>query len=200
MSYIPFPAGIKVGWGGTIASVPKGFLYCNGAAINRVQFANLFAAIATIWGTGDGSTTFNIPDCRNRVQMRADADTASGCPSITRPTSSVIGGALQCGGSASHCHNVCGLGHYHSYSGSTSGHSHIYSGSTDCSSGGVSAEAYFSSGVYPSDCYHCHYYSGSTSTDYDSFSGCTDSKLTSVTTDAATEVPPFAAFPEIIKV
>ena len=46
------------------SSAPDGTLKCNGAAISRVLYADLFAAIGTIFGTGDGSTTFNLPDLR----------------------------------------------------------------------------------------------------------------------------------------
>jgi microcystin-dependent protein len=46
------------------ASAPTGFLLCDGSAIDRTTYANLFAAISTTWGIGDGSTTFNIPDFR----------------------------------------------------------------------------------------------------------------------------------------
>lgn len=42
----------------------SGFLECNGAAINRTTYADLFAKIGTTFGAGDGSTTFNIPDMR----------------------------------------------------------------------------------------------------------------------------------------
>ena len=44
--------------------VPIGFLECNGEAVSRSKYAVLFAAIGTIWGVGDGSTTFNLPDLR----------------------------------------------------------------------------------------------------------------------------------------
>lgn len=43
---------------------PTGWLACNGAAISRTVFAGLFARIATLYGAGDGSTTFNLPDLR----------------------------------------------------------------------------------------------------------------------------------------
>ena len=54
---------------GTIAylgmsTAPTGWLKANGAAISRSTYADLFAAIGTTYGTGDGSTTFNIPDLR----------------------------------------------------------------------------------------------------------------------------------------
>jgi microcystin-dependent protein len=45
-------------------SPPTGWLECNGAAISRTTYATLFAIIGTTFGSGDGSTTFNIPDLR----------------------------------------------------------------------------------------------------------------------------------------
>lgn len=39
----------------------EGFLICNGAAISRTTYAPLFTKIGTLWGAGDGSTTFNVP-------------------------------------------------------------------------------------------------------------------------------------------
>lgn len=57
------PAGLGAPYfGGT---VPSGWLLCNGAAISRTTYAKLFAAIGTTWGTGNGTTTFNLPDGRN---------------------------------------------------------------------------------------------------------------------------------------
>lgn len=46
---------------------PAGFMECNGAAVSRSTYSQLFAAIGTIWGRGDGSTTFNLPDLRGVV-------------------------------------------------------------------------------------------------------------------------------------
>jgi phage-related tail fiber protein len=43
---------------------PNGFLECDGSAISRTTYANLFNAIGELYGAGDGSTTFNIPDLR----------------------------------------------------------------------------------------------------------------------------------------
>lgn len=48
-----------------IPIIPKGFLYADGAELNRTVYAQLFNAIGTIGGAGDGVTTFNIPDLRN---------------------------------------------------------------------------------------------------------------------------------------
>jgi microcystin-dependent protein len=46
------------------ATVPNGYLECNGAELSRTTYASLFAVIGTTYGVGNGSTTFNIPDLR----------------------------------------------------------------------------------------------------------------------------------------
>lgn len=56
------PAGTIISTGSL--TPPSGYLYCNGSAISRTGYAELFAAIGTTYGTGDGSTTFNLPDLR----------------------------------------------------------------------------------------------------------------------------------------
>ncbi len=53
------PIGGVVGYAG--ATAPSGYLSCNGAAINRRAYKELFAIIGTTYGVGDGSTTFNVP-------------------------------------------------------------------------------------------------------------------------------------------
>lgn len=46
------------------STAPANYLICNGAAISRTTYASLFAVIGTVYGVGDGSTTFNLPDYR----------------------------------------------------------------------------------------------------------------------------------------
>ena len=60
------PAGVPTGSVFTMATttVPSGYLECNGAAVSRTTYADLFAAIGTTWGSGNGSSTFNVPDLR----------------------------------------------------------------------------------------------------------------------------------------
>ena len=48
------------------STVPGGYLLCYGQAISRTDYAGLFAVLGTTHGTGDGSTTFNVPDERGR--------------------------------------------------------------------------------------------------------------------------------------
>lgn len=50
-------------------TVPAGYLAEDGSAISRTTYAALFANVGTIFGSGDGSTTFNLPDSRGRVDV-----------------------------------------------------------------------------------------------------------------------------------
>ncbi|MCW8141831.1 MAG: tail fiber protein [Planctomycetota bacterium] len=61
------PTGALVDFAGTVA--PSGYLACDGTAVSRTTYSNLFAVIGTTWGAGDGSTTFNLPDFRRRVAV-----------------------------------------------------------------------------------------------------------------------------------
>ena len=61
------------------ATVPAGFLYCNGQAVNRVgTYARLFAAINTTFGAGNGSTTFNVPNFLAAFLRGASTQTVGG--------------------------------------------------------------------------------------------------------------------------
>lgn len=54
---------------------PVGFLFCEGQAVSREIYAELFAAIGVRYGVGDGSTTFNVPDHRGRVGVGKSTET-----------------------------------------------------------------------------------------------------------------------------
>jgi len=63
------PAGYGTDLIGVIISYPKdtlptGFLACDGSAVSRTTYSGLFTVIGTTYGTGDGSSTFNVPDLR----------------------------------------------------------------------------------------------------------------------------------------
>ena len=78
------------------STVPNGWLLCNGAGISRSTYSNLFAKIGTTYGKGDGSTTFNIPDLRDRYIIGANTNTlgtkvAEQLPNITGDCSTNIG-------------------------------------------------------------------------------------------------------------
>ncbi|PBC09203.1 phage tail protein [Mesorhizobium sp. WSM3859] len=54
------------------ATVPGGWLNCNGQAVSRTTYATLFAAIGTTWGAGDAVSTFNVPDFRGEFLRGLD--------------------------------------------------------------------------------------------------------------------------------
>ena len=66
------PSGVVKAFAGSTA--PDGWLLCNGQAVSRSEYAALFAVIGTTYGAGDGSTTFLLPDMRNRMPIGADAE------------------------------------------------------------------------------------------------------------------------------
>ena len=73
-------------------TTPEGTLLCDGSAVSRDTYSELFAAIGTTWGEGDGSTTFNLPDLRDQwilcagTEHEAGESVAEGLPNITGTT------------------------------------------------------------------------------------------------------------------
>ena len=61
------PAGSIIAWSGS--SAPSGYLLCDGTAVSRTTYAALFAVAGTAYGVGDGSSTFNLPDLRDRLPL-----------------------------------------------------------------------------------------------------------------------------------
>ena len=59
----------------TKATAPDGYVLCNGAAISRSTYADLFAVISTTYGSGDGSTTFNVPQLQGKMPQGYDGNT-----------------------------------------------------------------------------------------------------------------------------
>ena len=59
----------------TAAAAPDGYLLCNGAAVSRTTYADLFAVISTTYGSGDGSTTFNVPQLQGKMPQGYDGNT-----------------------------------------------------------------------------------------------------------------------------
>jgi microcystin-dependent protein len=80
------PIGIILPFTG--ATVPSGWALCYGQAISRTTYAGLFAVIGTTYGSGNGTTTFNVPDLRGRVVAGRDN---MGGTAASRITSAVFG-------------------------------------------------------------------------------------------------------------
>ena len=66
------PTGVVLPFGGS--TVPNGWLLANGAAVSRSGKARLFSVYGTTFGAGDGSTTFNLPDLRDRYIIGANTN------------------------------------------------------------------------------------------------------------------------------
>jgi microcystin-dependent protein len=129
---IPLAAGMDF-WGSTTPN--SSFAFPTGQAISRTTYATLFSIMGTTYGTGNGSTTFNLPDKTGRISAMQEA-------SATRLTSTYFGGdstALGAvGGSESHALTTAELAS-HSHTATDAGHTHTYSGHTNTASQGSGA-------------------------------------------------------------
>ena len=61
------PTATIVPW--SSSSVPSGFLECDGSAVSRSTYSALFAIVGTTYGSGDGASTFNVPDLQDNVAV-----------------------------------------------------------------------------------------------------------------------------------
>ena len=110
------PSGALMPFAGT--SAPTGFLLCDGSAVSRSTYATLFSAISTTYGSGDGSSTFNLPDLRGRVIAGQDDMGGSSANRLTNQTGGLNGDDLGAtGGSETHTLTTAQLAsHTHSFS------------------------------------------------------------------------------------
>jgi microcystin-dependent protein len=113
------PVGAVIDYAG--ATAPSGWLLCFGQAISRTTYAELFAVLGTTYGTGDGSTTFNIPDLRGRVIAGQDDMGGSSANRLTNQTGGLDGDTLGAtGGSETHTITEAQLAaHTHTFSATT---------------------------------------------------------------------------------
>lgn len=93
------------------STAPTGYLICDGSAVSRTTYANLFALIGVTYGNGNGSTTFNLPDYRGRFLRGNDSgagidpDAGSRMDRGDGTTGDVVG-TKQNGALVSHLHSV----------------------------------------------------------------------------------------------
>jgi microcystin-dependent protein len=90
------PVGAVNAYAGTAA--PAGWLLCYGQAISRTTYADLFAITSTTYGSGDGSTTFNVPDLRGRVVAGQDDMGGSSANRLTNQSGGLNGDTLGASG------------------------------------------------------------------------------------------------------
>jgi microcystin-dependent protein len=90
------PVGVVVPFAGSTA--PAGWLLCFGQAVSRITYAGLFLTISTTYGSGDGSTTFNLPDLRGRVVAGEDDMGGTAASRLTAAGSGITGTTLGASG------------------------------------------------------------------------------------------------------
>lgn len=96
-----FAAGMLMPYAG--ASAPSGWLFAYGQTVSRTTYADLFAAIGTTYGAGNGSTTFTLPDLRGRVIAGQDDMGGSSANRLTNQSGGLNGDTLGAtGGSETH--------------------------------------------------------------------------------------------------
>jgi len=82
-----FPVGSIFLWGGTRATITEYALECDGSAVSRTTFSDLFDIVGTQFGVGDGSTTFNLPDLDGKFGRGApnadDSGDTGGADTVT---------------------------------------------------------------------------------------------------------------------
>ncbi len=145
------PIGSVLAYAGSEA--PPGWLLCNGQAVSRAQYEALFRIIGTTYGNGDGATSFNAPDLRQRFVLgKADSGTGT-----------VLGST---GGNIDHTHSVSGStgaagNHDHGGTDSAGAHTHsvTVSGTTDTTGSSNNTASGLDFGSTPPA--HTHAFSGS---------------------------------------
>ena len=134
------PAGMIAPFG--MSSAPTGWLVCNGSAVSRSTYSDLFGVISTTWGSGDGSSTFNLPDLRGAFLR------GTGTAGVSSDYAGPNVGAYQDDANAEHNHtgssaNAGG----HSHSGNTGSDGvHNHSGSTNTT--GSHTHSYYTSSTW----------------------------------------------------
>lgn len=98
--------------------IPDHCLLCDGSAVSRSEYSDLFDAIGTTYGVGDGSTTFNLPDMSGRVPMGVSQAHVLGSTG-GEATHTLLGTEI-----ASHAHAVAGHTHTNSITAETPAYAH----------------------------------------------------------------------------
>lgn len=111
----------------------EGWLLCNGQAVSRTTYQELFATIGTTYGQGDDTTTFNVPDYRGKfLQMVSDSQTVgqeieAGLPNITGTLSSAYAPAFSINSNGCFTNTQSGSGANGPNNGNGGGNSSAYS-------------------------------------------------------------------------
>jgi microcystin-dependent protein len=176
------PIGGVMSYAGS--TVPSGWLLCDGSAISRSTYPLLYSAIGTLYGSGDGSTTFNLPNIKDKFPLGAGS------------TYSTLGNT---GGETTHILSGAEMpSHSHSFSGTTStdgSHTHYVYGS-DENNGSISGEGLDTQTNTVMTANQRQYTTSSAGNHTHTFSGTTSS---SGSGSAHNNMPPYIVLNYIIK-
>lgn len=149
LSLLQTPPGSIIAYGGT--SAPTGWLLCDGSAVSRTTYADLFTAIGEAFGQGDNSTTFNVPDLRGRFLRGVDGSAGRDPDKASRTAMNTGGntgdavGSVQGHAFQTHVHSVSDPGHTHVQTYGSTGGGTIYTSASTLGSPANSASATASS-------------------------------------------------------
>ena len=113
------PLGTILPYSANTLNPPEGFLFCDGSAISRAMYPDLFALIGTLYGSGDGSTTFNLPNLTGGKFLEgtgsAGTSKSAGLPNIEAGTetyglAAIASGTTKGTGAANLSSSVTGYG------------------------------------------------------------------------------------------
>ncbi len=96
-SALAIQTGAVIAW--AAAAAPDGWLLCDGTAVIRSDYQDLFDLLGVTYGTGDGITTFNLPDLRGRFPLGLDNMGGTSADSVTAAEADELAGR---GGSETH--------------------------------------------------------------------------------------------------
>jgi microcystin-dependent protein len=137
---ILIPTGGIIAYTGSKAQLPGGWLVCDGAAYSRTQYTSLYSVIGTTYGTGDGTTTFNVPNFQAAFLRGAGSQTYS---TISYGNSDRVINSAQRSALQTHIHSITDPGHEHSVT--DPGHDHNVTETTHThasTAGGLLQDAY----------------------------------------------------------
>ena len=137
-------------WSGSHDNVPSGWLLCNGNAVSRTTYADLFAVIGTNYGAGNGTTTFNLPNYDDYWLIGAPSALATAPDHEGLPASWRVASGVQFYESFSHSTDGAHSSHttsmtpagYHNHA---ANHTHVV---TTATSSSVTQGSHTASGVF----------------------------------------------------
>ena len=106
------PVGTIIDHVSSYDNPPPGYLFCDGTEVSRTTYAKLFAVIGESFGSGNGSSTFNLPDGRGKFKRGVDYNTGNDPDASSRSAQAAGGnsgdnvGSIQGDSTKSHSHHV----------------------------------------------------------------------------------------------